>query len=307
MPLRRLNSLDLNLLSVFDAVMQERSVTRAAQRIGSSQPAVSSALKKLREHLDDELFVRTSEGVIPTARAVEISGPVRRALIELQGAFEPGEFRPDMAEHRFTIALEDYSQAVLFPTLAARLQQEAPKIRVYARSGGQSAAVRMLDQAEADFAIGVYGGLPDRLETRDLFDESYVCIVRAGHPAADEQLTLETFTALPHLLVSLSGPPRGFIDDLLEKRGLERKVSMVVDNFLAAPPIVAASDMVATMPRRLVDASLARSSLRIFEPPLETPEATIQLIWLRRRGRHPAVEWFTELLIGVGREESRRY
>jgi DNA-binding transcriptional LysR family regulator len=306
MPHRKLNSLDLNLLLVFDAVMHERSVTRAAQRIGSSQPAVSSALKKLREHLGDELFVRTSEGVIPTARAVEVSGPVRRALVELHGAFEPSEFRADMAEHRFTITLEDYSQAVLFPALGARLQQEAPRMRVFARSGGQSAAVRMLDQAEADFAIGVYGGLPDRFEVRDLFDESYVCVVRAGHPAADEELTLETFTALPHLLVSLSGPPRGFMDDLLAKRGLERRVSMVVDNFLAAPPIIAASDMVATLPRRLIDASLARSSLRIFEPPLETPKATLQLIWLRRRGRHPAVEWFTDLLIEVGREESLR-
>jgi DNA-binding transcriptional LysR family regulator len=301
---RNLSSLDLNLLLVFDAVMQERSVTRAAQRIGASQPAVSSALKKLREHLGDELFLRSVDGMIPTARAVEMSRPIRRALIELKGALDPVDFRPEAADYRFTLALEDYSQAVLFPALAARLSREAPRMRVIGRSGGQAAALRMLDHGEADFAIGVFGSLPERMEVRDLFDETYVCVTRAGHPAEADRLTLEAFASLPHLLVSLSGPPRGFVDDLLEARGLKRRISMVVDNFTAAPAIIAASDMVATLPRLIVTGSYLTRDLRLYDPPLEMPRATLQLIWLRRRGQHPAVDWFTDLLIQVGRSNT---
>jgi DNA-binding transcriptional LysR family regulator len=297
MPRPTLAALDLNLLLVFDAVAREQHVTRAAHNLGMSQPAVSAALGKLRHFFADELFVKVPGGVRPTARGSELQTPVRHAIAELEAVISPVTFDPGTAKATFTIAMEDYAKAVLLPPLAGRLAREAPGVRVIARAGGHDVSPRLLDAAEADFAVGTFADPPDRFAWQELFDDEHVAVLRSDHPALESgALTLEAFASARHLLVSLSGPPRGFVDRLLEARGLERRIAMVVDSFLAAPAVLAGSDMIATLPRRLAENYAPDLGLALVAPPLTMPRAKLRLLWTRRTGRHPARDWMAYTL-----------
>src|SRR3984893_6484762 len=190
---------DLNLLIVFDAVMQERNVTRAGDRIGLSQPAVSHALSRLRHMLKDELFIRTPEGMMPTPRAEQLAEPLRRALSDMQLALEPESFVPSEASRRFEVAVNNYAAVVLAPSIVTTVISAAPGIRLDLRPSGLRDMPALLDRGEHDLAIGTFDDVGERFRRSPLVEDSFVLAMRRDHPAQGRELTIETLAGLPYL------------------------------------------------------------------------------------------------------------
>jgi DNA-binding transcriptional LysR family regulator len=296
-----LDSLDLNLLVALNALIAERSVTRAAERLGLSQPALSHTLARLRKALGDPLLVRSPRGMDLTPRAQAIAAPLARALDDLAGAVQPpAPFDPAHAIRRFRIATDDYLERLLLPKLLAGMWREGPSISVEVRTAGPRSGHDLADGV-VDAVIAparVIGRLPGAY-TQHLFDEKFVCLSRVGHPAIGRRLTLETFVAVPHLLVSPGGRPGSIVDTALAKLGLRRRVAVVVPHFLAAPPIVRQSDAVVTLGQRFALAS--GEGLRIHPPPLELPDFDVSLFWHERDHGDAAHTWFRRMIAGAAK------
>jgi DNA-binding transcriptional LysR family regulator len=242
-----LRSIDLNLLVVLDALIEERSVRRAGERVGLSQSATSHALDRLRKLLGDDLLVRTGAGMEPTARALGLAGPVRSILQDIAAALAPPHFEPAAAQGGFTIAVETYETIVVLPHLVDQIRKEAPGIELTVRSGSVSEILAGIDQGTVDVGMGLFAGLPERFMTRRLLADRYVCIMRADHPLAAAPLTLGSYLSAPHLLVSMSGAAEDAIDAVLGQRDLRRRIVMRLPNGLAAAVALARSDMVASV------------------------------------------------------------
>ena len=292
-----LRSLDLNLLLVFDAVMRERNVTRAAERVGLSQPALSNALPRLRGHLKDELFVRSPEGMRPTPRALDLAGPIREALASLEHALDPIQFDPAVSTRTIRIATNDYVAAVLMPRVMVALTQQAPGVDVRLTPlGGR--LYEVLDAQEVDFGCTAVSDLPDRFDARQIVEDSYVVLMRAPHALAERTMTVSEFAGATHVLVTPRGDPRGFIDQALAARGLTRRLGLTVNQFVAALPIVAATDMIVTMPKQAADLYGLTFGLVQRPCPLPAPRdmTVVSLVWNRRLAKHPALQWFADLM-----------
>src|SRR3954453_9623878 len=216
---------DLNLLIVFDAVMQERSVTRAGGRIGLSQPAVSHALSRLRHMLKDELFIRTPEGIAPTPRAEQLAEPLRRALNDLQLALEPDTFVPKEASRQFMMAINNYAAVVLAPPLLMAVTAAAPRIRLDLRPTGLRDMSALLDRGELDLAIGTFDEAGERFASAPLLEDSFVVTMRHDHSAPRNPLTPPALATLSYLDISSSGEESGFVDEWLATRGLTRSIT----------------------------------------------------------------------------------
>ncbi|HLF58484.1 MAG TPA: LysR family transcriptional regulator [Alphaproteobacteria bacterium] len=296
-----LAGIDLNLLVVFDALMEERSVTRAGRRIGMTQPAVSNALNRLRHLLKDDLFLRGPKGMRPTPRAVELARPVRQALSQIDLALRPVEFDPGRAANTFRLAMADYAASLILPPLAHRLEREAPGVNIRVRINDNVSAPGLLDRNEIDFAIGYHSEWPERFGGQVLFTETYVCVMRRGHPLARDRITLEEFASARHLLVTLTGEATGFVDRLLKKRGLERRVAMTANQFLVAPLIIQNSDMIMTLALRTAERFAEVNKLHIVPVPLEPDPIDLTLLWHKELIRHPAHEWMRALLVEICR------
>lgn len=290
---------DLNLLIVFDAMMREQNTSRAGQRIGMSQPAVSKALGRLRHHLKDELFVRTARGMQPTSRALEMAPSIRDMLSRLDMALDPAAFDPLTSTRTFTLATNDYVSVVIIPRVMALLAEQAPGVNVrLLPSVGRSQ--EMLDRQEIDFILSPLQTdmLADRFEGETLLDEKFVIIMRKDHPLAEDPLTLERYASADHLMLTIRGDDRSFVDEWLEDHGLKRRVVLTVNQFLAGPPIVAATDIVMTIPRRLAETCQPLFHLAIKDTPVRRDEALglTTMIWHRQFGDHPAHRWFRGIL-----------
>jgi DNA-binding transcriptional LysR family regulator len=296
-----LRRLDLNLLVVFDAVMREKNVTRAAERVFLTQSAVSSALGRLRHQLGDELFVRGPGRLRPTPRALELEEPVRALLAELEQVLSPPRFDPATERRTFTIATNDYFTAVVAPPLAKRLAREAPGIdlRIVPTAGRP---LEMLDAREADIVCTSWGQLPERFSVETLIEDDYVCVVHKDHPFARKAPTLAQFAKAKHLLVSPRGDARGFVDERLAEKGLTRRIALTVNHFAAAPQIVAETDCVLTVPRLIAERFAPPRSTAQFACPVPAPPALtrMSMIWHDRLARHPAHAWLRERLRTVG-------
>lgn len=297
-----LSGFDLNLLLVFDAVMRERHVTRAGDRIGMSQPAMSNALNRLRHHLKDELFLRGPDGMRPTSRALELAGPVRDALQDLETALDSGAFDPARAVRTFSIGSNDYAVPTLMPLLAARLEREAPGIAIRLMSSA-GRTFDMLDAQTIDVGISAFGQIPERFGRQPLLHDRYVLTMRRGHPLASGPLSLETYSGARHLLVSPRGEVHGFVDEALAEKGLVRQIAMTVNSFSSAPAILAASDMILAMPGRIADRFAPIYDLVTRPAPFPGPEAysSATLVWHDRLANHPAHHWFRDFLLDVSR------
>lgn len=297
--IRRMNlrRLDLNLLVVFDALMTDRNVTRAGERIGLSQPAMSNALSRLRAFFADELFVRGPDGMRPTPRAVELAPGIHAALGTIDAALDPARFDPAAAARTFRVETNDYVVATYLPRLMALLAAEAPgiDIRVTPQTGQ---TFERLDAQEIDFGISAYGELPERFGQAPLGEDVYVVLMRREHPLAKQNLTLGRFAGALHLLVSPRGDPRGFVDTALAEKGLTRRIALTVNQFSAAPPVVAATDLVVTIPKRVADAFGPAFDLVQKPSPVPGPKAfsSVCVIWHKRLGEHPAHVWFRAAL-----------
>jgi DNA-binding transcriptional LysR family regulator len=302
-------TLDLNLLRVFDVVMVERNVTRAADQLAMTQPAVSNALRRLREAIGEELFVPGSTGVTPTSHADAIWPAVREALAGLRVLFDPQGFDPAHDERRFTLAMADATAAVLLPRLLGTIEQAGSRISLQVEPLTTRDPRALLERGAADVAIGFFPDVARAVSALlgegevvldALYDCDYVCAMRRGHPlAAQEPLTLDDYCAAAHARVSFAGRPHGFVDEKLAALGRARRVSLVINQYAAAVQVVCKTDLLAVLPRRFVEASGAADSLHVTALPFEMPRIEIGLLWHRRHERDAAQRWLREAIVRV--------
>ncbi len=293
-----LHGIDLNLLVAFDALMAERSVTRAGTRVGRTQPAMSAALGRLRALLQDELFVRGPDGLQPTPRALDLAEPLGHALAEIQRTLDfTQRFDPQSSAASFTLGLSDHPAFVLLPRLLERLRETAPSVTLRVVSfTARDDAVSILDAGEADLTIGVPSTVSagGRISSRPLFEERFVCVVRKDHPVADRPLDLGTFLGLSHLLVSPERERFGQVDAALAKQGLKRRLALTLPQMYAAPALIARSDMIATLMAGVVTASGREGELRVLPPPVELSPVPFVVSWHKRNDAHPAQRWLRD-------------
>jgi len=297
-----ITTLDLNLLSAFDVLVAERSVTRAGRRCGLSQPAMSNVLRRLREALDDPVLVRTSHGMVPTARAAELIGPVRNALAELEAVVSvPRKFEPSTAERVFRVTAMDHAWVVLLPHLARRLTERAQGIRLDLSPYGETTSGD-LESGAIDAAI-VVGGTHGRglgFQRAELYDDHFECLVRRNHPRVERRLTLARYVELGHVLASPRSRRGGLVDRALASKGLSRRVHVIVPHFSAAPFVVAATDLIATLPRGVALPFAKMLDLRVFPPPVEIRGGPWYLVWHERTRRDPAHTWLRQQILEIG-------
>ena len=295
-----LEALDLNLLRVLDAVLETRHVTRAARRLGLSQSAVSHALARLRATFDDPLLVRAPGGLVPTARAEALHGPLRQALLALDRALAPPEtFDARTSRRVFRFGAADYAQFVVLPALMSHLAREAPGVSLWtAAAAGFETVSAALANGELDLYIGVWNrqDAPPGLYERRLFDERFVCIVREDHPTVRDTLTLEQFVALQHAFIAPRGSRGGAVDDALARLGLERHIAVAIPHFLVMPHIIAQTDLVLTVAARVAHAFARTLPLRILAPPLDLARFEIRMVWHERSHLEPAHAWLRETM-----------
>jgi len=292
-----IRTLDLNLLRALDALLDERSVTRAAARLGLTQPAVSGALARLREAFGDPLFVRTQRGVLPTPRAQALAGPLRRLLADAEALVRPAEFDPATAEMLLRLAATDYAERTLVAPFLAALRAEAPRARLAVRPLEEAHVLAQMERGDFDLALMRLEAAPPALYALRLLDERYVCALRADHPDAAGPLSLDRFCALDHALVSLAGGGfRGPTDTALAALGRRRRVAVSVPSFLALPALLRASDLVAAVPERLLRGV---SGVALLPLPLDVPGFTMIAAWHERTHHDPAHRWARTLLAAV--------
>ncbi|HMA70574.1 MAG TPA: LysR family transcriptional regulator [Xanthobacteraceae bacterium] len=304
MPDIRWGAFDLNLLVVFDAVMRDHSVTRAATRLGLSQPATSHALARLRHTMRDELFIRSPEGMTPTARAEQLAGPVRNALNELQFALEPEAFAPATARHRFVLMLNNYAAVVLAPPLAAAVAAAAPFVELDLRPSGTLDIAAELDRGEVDLALGRTDIPGERFASVPIVQDTFVLVTRAGHRATRQPLSATAFAGLSHLEISSAREDTGFIDHFLADHGLERRI-MLRAPYISAAKLLAQSEMVATLSRRIAQALIEDHPLQARETPCPSPTIVTRMTWHRRRDNQPAHRWLRDLVTSVSKSLER--
>jgi DNA-binding transcriptional LysR family regulator len=295
-------TLDLNLLRVFDQVMAERNLTRAASNLAMTQPAVSNALRRLRAALGDELVRRSGYGVEPTPRALALWPSVADALRQLEASFTPGDFVAAQATTTFVLAMADATAAELMPGLVAIIERDAPGVSMRTVPLTTRDPRHLLDDGHMDMAVGFFpavladlaaqaqaGGLA-AFEHQRLYDGEYVCVMRQGHPLAKGKLTLPRFCAAHHLLVSFSGRAYGFVDQALASLGLTRRVVLTVNQFFTAGRVVAASDLLTVLPRHFVKVT-GMTDLVLRDLPLELPPVHVDAVWHRRQNQRSDHAW----------------
>lgn len=303
-------TLDLNLLRVFAALDETRNVTRASERLGMSQPAVSAALARLRDHLGDPLFVRVGNGMAPTPRAETAAPAVFDALARLDAALTAtGPFRPDTAETVFSLRGADFFSTRLIPPLAAALAREAPGISIRFLDSGYRDLIGLLQTGEIDLALEQPTEVPKWISRTLLFPSPFRIVAARDNPElraaglrAGDVLPLDLFCSLPHALRSIDGTMTGMTDAALARSGRKRRVALVLPHFDAILRAVARTGMIAAVPVQLLADEKATAELLEFEPPIEIPVPRMQLYWHSRLDRAPAHLWFrTRLLAEVSR------
>ena len=297
-----LKDLDLNLLLALDALLGEGHVTRAARVVGLSQSAMSHALARLREKLDDPLLVRTPRGMEPTARARALAAPLRAALLELDRAIAPPVvFDPKRAVHTFHLGLSDYDELIVMRPLLRRLARDAPGLNLVLRPSSLPQWTGLLARGELDLMLRPAASDDDMagLYKRVVVKDRFVVVARKGNPHVAGRLTLKRYVDAPHALVAPGGTPRGLVDDLLAQRGLSRRVALSVPHFLVAPHFIAESDLLLTLAERVAEVYAPMLDLELHPLPLPLPGFSIHAFWHARLQHDPAQRYLRELLFDV--------
>ena len=293
----RLAGIDLNLLTGLEALLEEANVTRAAKRLGVSQPAMSHSLRRLRDLLGDPLLVRTKQGMTPTPRALELRPAVRAALdaaeVVLRAA--PG-FDPATAARTFTLSMADQASFLLLPQLAARIAREAPGVVLDVRAAPLEAIADVLD-----LAVGVFGDAPANVHEQELWHETFVCVLRKGSAASRGVFDRKRYLSLPHLLVAPRGTPGSPLDDALARSGERRQIALRVPHFLVAPHVIATTDLVWTAPANIARAFVDQLPLVMRDPPLRLEGFNVKMRWHARLHRDPGLAWLRDVLRDVAK------
>ncbi len=312
-----LSRFDLNLLLVFDAVMRERSVLRASRTLNLTQSAVSHALGRLRQLLDDDLFLRDPSGMRPTPRAETLAVPVAEALALLRVGLAPSAFDPAAAELTFTLAASDYVTVALLPHFLAALRSQAPGVTLRIFPLGRLDLAMQMDNGRVDIAISWFETLPPRFRRMELVSDRETIVAPPDHPLTQGPLTLERLLATPHIAVDLTGLDEAGESGFIDERGLKRRTrierlsgehavplamtetppTLTVPNYLIVPDLVMASGMIATLPRRLAEAACHQHNLVLLDPPFDYPPIRLDAIWHEMTDASAAHVWLRELLV----------
>lgn len=294
-----LSSLDIKLLIVFDAIMRERNITRAAYDVNMTQPSVSNALSRLRTLFDDQLFVRVRGGVEPTPRAVELAGPVREALGRLHDILEPVTFSPATAVHTFQLAVSEPCAILVIPELQKRIAAEAPGIRFRLKAKRNRSLVADFESGEVHFALGIMERLPPRMQRVALFEDAYVCVMRPSHPLASGPLSPEDFLAAEHIAVTHRRDTSVLVDDKLADIGVTRNVVATVHQISLAPLILESRDVILITYRRLVPYLERYTDLSVAPLPFDIGVVVNELAWSDKLSAHPGHHWLREQISDV--------
>ncbi|MEZ4404908.1 MAG: LysR family transcriptional regulator [Polyangiales bacterium] len=296
---------DMGLLVSLDALLQSGSVTEAARRLGLSTPAMSHALARIRARLGDPILVRSGRGMLLTPRAHALKPQVHLAVTEARRALEPERpFAPSELAQTFVVHATDYVLAILGGAVDRLLRAEAPRacVRFVPNTADDPAMLR--DQG-SDLAVGIYGDLPQEMRSRQLLTDRFVCVVRAGHPAAAGRFTLDRFVRLQHVQVAPRGKPGGYIDDVLRAQGLTRVVARAVPYFVTALQLVSETDYVVTVSERIAKRFEAPLGLRLLEAPLKLRPYALSLVWHPRVDADPAQRFVRDVFLRASKEAAR--
>jgi DNA-binding transcriptional LysR family regulator len=293
-----LRSLDLNLLLVFDAIYGESSISKAARKLHLSQPTVSNALARLRERLQDPLFERSAGGMRPTPRAKQLAEPIHQALDTLERGLRGDEvFDFAHADREFVIAVEDYGEAVILPTFMKWLAETAPNIRIRIRPESGAQLKTELREGTVDLALDYFPLLQPTYRCPCVLTEDLITLSRRGHPDLGEQLSLEQYLALPHIVLEAGANARPMIDLALSKRGLQRRIAVRVPHFISMPLMVQSTNMICTLPQRIGHLYADNFGLQAHAVPLRTPRFPVYLIWHESSHADAGHQWFRNRLI----------
>lgn len=293
-----LRSLDLNLLLVFDAIYNERSISKAARKLNLSQPTVSNALARLREHLQDPLFERSAQGMSPTVRAKMISKPIRQALDVLdRGLRGEGDFNFTQSDREFVIAVEDYGEAIILPRLLEWLSRVAPNVRIRIRPESSAQLKAALRDGEVDLALDYFAMRDAGFHSKCVLTETLLSLSKQNHPQIGEKLSFDSYLALRHVVLAPRTDAMPMIDLALSKRGLKRQIAVIVPHFLSMPVIVQSSDLICTLPRRMAHLYADHFNLKSYAVPLRIPRFPVYLIWHESAETDAGHLWFRNCLI----------
>ncbi|ACB33073.1 transcriptional regulator, LysR family [Leptothrix cholodnii SP-6] len=295
-----LSEIDLNQLVLFQQLMVERRVSKVAENLGLTQPAVSNTLAKLRRLFGDDLFLRTPSGMVPTPFAEQLAEPVGYALAMIHsGLNQQVRFDPASVKRSVTIGMTDIGEIVFLPKLVERLSREAPGITL---NTVRNTAVNLRDDMESgkvDLAIGLLPQLKAGFFQRRLFRQRYVCLFRRGHAVDKKKLSLADFRAAEHLVVVSAGTGHGKVDELLQRAGVERVVRLTVPHFVGVGHILQGTDLVATVPERLAQRLADPFGLAWLPHPVKLPEVAINVFWHAKVHRSPANQWLRSLVFDL--------
>jgi DNA-binding transcriptional LysR family regulator len=295
-----LSGIDLNLLVVFDALMTERQVTRAGERLGLSQPATSNALARLRNLTKDELFVRSSGKLHPTPVAIALAQQIQPALGQIQTALSPTQpFDPMTSDRVFSIGMSDYVEFVLLPPLLEKLETIAPHVKIQVRSGNREQRLALLDSGEIDLMCGLFANKVDWHEKQLLFQEQFVCVCRQDHPTIGDTLSLEEYVNADHLLVSVQEDRVGRVDFLLAQQNLTRNIAVSTPHFLVAPTVLARTNLIATLVERVAREFTPALNLKILPCPLPLKGFPVFMRWHQSMRDRATNSWLRGIIAEV--------
>ena len=295
-----LSDIDLNQLVLFQQLMVERRVSKVAENLGLTQPAVSNTLAKLRRQFGDELFVRTPKGMVPTPFAEQLAEPIGYALGMIHsGLNQHSRFDPASVQRTVTIGMTDIGEIVFLPELVERLRQEAPGVSLSTVRTTASSLREDMEAGKVDLAIGPLPQLKAGFFQQRLFRQRYVCLFRQGHPLDGQPLSLADFQAAEHLVIVSAGTGHGQADALIRRAGVERQVRLTVPHFVSVGHILRRTDMVATVTERLAERLAEPFDLRFQPHPVALPEVAINLFWHAKVHRSPANQWLRGLVFAL--------
>lgn len=307
-----LDRIDLNLLVYLDVLLREGSVTKAAQQLGITQPAMSNGLRRLRDLFSDPLLVRTSDGMTPTQRALELQPVIRKALADLEIALQPqDEFNAALSNRVFRIMVSDYAESTLVPELVKRLRTEAPDIILDVLTPSD-VTFKDVEAGKVDMAINRFDDMPQSFHQMTLWEDDFVCLINPQHPLIGN-FDLNAYLASKHIWVSKTGmgagvgidPEKvirlGWVDNALSKLGQKRKISVFTRHYQMPALLALNNDLVATLPRRVADMQAVSASLVVKEPPFQIPPFELKMAWSPLVQHHQAHRWLRRTIVEVAR------
>jgi len=292
------NNIDLNLLKALEALLETESVSKAANLVNLSQPAMSRALNRLQHALKDPLLIRSGRGMVLTPRGEALRLPVQDALAKVSDVFKPHAFDPSTAKDRFRIMAPDYVAQIIMPQVLGRVFSLAPQVQIEMESLSERGIAEMCEgKISLGFGVVDDGPILTNVAAQALLTDRQVCLMRKGHPLSQSGMSLESYAGASHALLSITGKGGGRIDTVLKERGLERTISLRVTQFLTISAAIAPTDLIITVPALLADQVMTRD-LTLMELPseLQTPSFTVSQIWHERFTADPAHQWLRRLV-----------